>query len=119
MSDYVTGACSACVRGGCQLTQAQQLAGQAAQVITQYRRERMSQALWCDATGHAFSERDPDRQRISISTLDEKTGEEKVEARDFCGECAQAAGLLKRKTRPAEADPLKIKVMENQLGIGQ
>lgn len=79
----------------------------------------MSQALWCDATGHAFSERDPNRQRITVSTLNEETQEEEQESRDFCGECAEAAGLLKRKTRPDSYDPLKVKVMEKQLGIGQ
>lgn len=60
----------------------------------------MSQALWCDSGGHAFSERDPGRQRISVTALDDD-GEETIESRDFCGDCAAKAGLLApRKTRP-------------------
>lgn len=88
----------------------------------------MSQALWCDQGGHAFSERDPGRQRISITVLDEESGEERAEARDFCGACAEASGLLsKRKTRPATVttalpagphpDPQRIAQLEHDLGM--
>lgn len=70
--------------------------------INQMGRQHMSQALWCDNGGHAFSERDPGRQRISIAVLDEDTEKERLESRDFCGECAIKAGLASpRKTRPA------------------
>ena len=61
----------------------------------------MSAALWCDQGGHAFSERDPGRQRVTVNTLDEETDREVTVAKDFCGECADRAGLnTKRKTRP-------------------
>lgn len=61
----------------------------------------MSQALWCDHGGHAFSERDPGRRRISMAVLDEDTEQERTESRDFCGECAEKSGIAEpRKTRP-------------------
>lgn len=103
----VWGADESCARDGCQLrkalSDAQRMLAEARQIVTSGMRGNMSQALWCDAGGHAFSERDPDRQRISISTLDEESGREVMESRDFCGEHARAAGLLNRKTRPASA----------------
>lgn len=93
-----------CLRDGCQLRQASALLDSARQMIEETRRDKMSQALWCDAGGHAFSERDLGRQRISVVVLDEATEEEKFESRDYCGDCAAKAGLLsKRKTRPAIA----------------
>lgn len=62
----------------------------------------MSRALWCDGGGHAFSERDPGRQRITIQVLDDD-GIEQTDFREFCGPHAEAAGLTKpRVTRPKE-----------------
>ena len=86
----------------------------------------MSQALWCDQGGHAFSERDPGRQRISVQVLDDD-GVEQAESRDLCSQCAEQAGLLKkRQTRPAAAipaparpaaDPARIRDLETELGM--
>lgn len=96
---YVYGADRACAAGGCMLGSAAGLLQQARDVIESNGRTGMSAALWCDQGGHAFSERDPGRQRISVTVLDDE-GEEKQEARDLCGSCAEEAGLLKkRKTK--------------------
>lgn len=61
----------------------------------------MSGALWCDPGGHAFSERDPGRQRITVNELDPETGEDVTDFRDYCGYHAEQAGLRRRTTRPA------------------
>lgn len=74
----------------------------------------MSQALWCDATEHPFSARDAERQRISITVFDDN-GQEVLEARDFCGPCAKAAGLVKPKQ--GRYDALKTRILERQAGI--
>jgi hypothetical protein len=77
------------------------VAASAVQVIHAMGRNSMSQALWCDNGGHAFSERDPGRQRISVATIDPDTEREVMESRDFCGECAESTGITRpRKTRP-------------------
>lgn len=76
------------------------LLDQAREVIRQNGRDGMSSALWCDQGGHAFSERDPGRQRISVNTLDENENEVNL-TKDFCGDCAASAGLTQpRRTRP-------------------
>lgn len=90
-----------CERSGCQFGKGAEIAAAAMSVIEQMGRKHMSQALWCDNGGHAFSERDPGRQRISIAVIDEDTEQERMESRDFCGEHAVAAGLTTRQTRPA------------------
>jgi hypothetical protein len=97
----VIGASQACrTPAGCQLRQAETLLAKTAAVLADRKRAHMSIALWCDAGGHAFSERDPGRQRITVEVLDEETGQDREESRDWCGECAAAAGLMNRKTRP-------------------
>jgi len=88
---------------------------QARDLIEQHTgRNHMSQALWCDATDHPFSARDPERQRISITVYDDD-GNELLEARDFCGPCATAAGLVKPKK--GKYDALKTRILERQAGI--
>ena len=97
---YVYRAEPSCLSSGCMLGKATVLLEQAQQVLRQNGREGMSVALWCDQGGHAFSERDPGRQRISVSTLDDDE-QETIVAKDFCGDCANRAGLTQpRKTRP-------------------
>lgn len=72
---------------------------QARAIVEEGSRGSMSAALWCDQGGHAFSERDPGRQRISVSTLDDDEREVNL-TKDFCGDCASKAGLTApRKTR--------------------
>lgn len=83
----------------------------------------MSRALWCDSGGHAFSERDPGRQRITVQVLDDD-GNEQEDFREFCGECADKAGLLKhRVTRPKAPSPkvalaMRTAELEEELGVG-
>jgi hypothetical protein len=95
---YVERPSQLCLSGGCQLGTAMNLLDQAREVLES--RNHMSAALWCDQGGHAFSERDTGRQRITVNTLDEDEREVQV-AKDFCGECAAKSGLTSpRKTRP-------------------
>lgn len=102
-----------CLTKGCQLRQALVTLGRAAEMqqraelmVTTARRDNMSRALWCDSGGHAFSERDPGRQRVTVQVLDDD-GTEHEDFREFCGECAEKAGLLrKRVTRPQAALPV-------------
>jgi hypothetical protein len=97
---YVYRADPACLRSGCMLGSAAGLLQQARDIIEQHGRGSMSAALWCDQGGHAFSERDPGRQRISVNTLDDNETETQV-SKDFCGDCAAKAGLSQpRRTRP-------------------
>jgi len=101
MGDEVLAATPACIRQGCQFSQASRVLDQAHHALTQETRYSMSQALWCDQGGHAFSERDPGRQRIAVSVLNEETEQEERVTKDFCGECAKSAGLTTgRRTRP-------------------
>lgn len=91
-----------CEGTGCQMAKSHEVASIAMAAIREMGVGSMSQALWCDHGGHAFSERDPGRRRISMAVLDEDTGQEKTEMRDFCGACAEASGMASpRKTRPA------------------
>lgn len=97
---YVYGADPACAGGQCMIGSARAFLVQAQQAIEQTSRSSMSVALWCDQGGHAFSERDPGRQRIKVNTLDDNEVEVEV-TKDFCGDCAAQAGLTRpRKTRP-------------------
>lgn len=89
-----------CRYDGCQLHRTITIMAGATQLLTG--RNHMSQALWCDQGGHAFSERDPGRQRITVNIIDEDTEDETQVSKDFCGECAKSSGLTTaRKTRPA------------------
>src|ERR1700679_3738964 len=98
---YVEGASPVCQGQGCKVGTAERILKQAIGLLEERDRNHMSAALWCDQGGHAFSERDPGRQRVTVNTLDEETEREVTVAKDFCGECADRAGLnSKRKTRP-------------------
>jgi len=100
---YVVNVDPSCAARGCMIGGAHEYLAKARELLEQNGRGNMSAALWCDQGGHAFSERDPGRQRISVTVLDED-GDEQQEARDLCGECATQAGLLsKRKTKTAPA----------------
>jgi hypothetical protein len=120
---YVNHAHAQCQDGGCQFARAAGLLTQAGEALQKGKRDSMSQALWCDQGGHAFSERDPGRQRLTVDVLNDETGQEESDYRDLCGECAEKSGLLKkRKTRPAavlpgRADPDKIAGLEAELGM--
>lgn len=98
---YVTRAEESCLASGCMLHTAAGVLGQAREVIRQNGRDGMSQALWCDQSGHAFSERDPGRQRVKVNQIDEDGNEVEI-AKDLCGECAVRIGITApRKTRSA------------------
>lgn len=102
LSGVVFGAHPGCTQHGCQFGQGMQIATQAAEAVKAMGKESMSAALWCDQGGHAFSERDPGRQRITVDVIDEDTEIETKVTKDFCGGCAKDAGLTTaRKTRPA------------------
>jgi hypothetical protein len=97
---YVYRAQPYCMNDGCMVGKATGLLEQARRIVEEGSRGSMSAALWCDQGGHAFSERDPGRQRIRVSVLDDDETETEV-AKDFCGDCAAKAGLTSpRKTRP-------------------
>jgi hypothetical protein len=113
--EYIPHAHPACL-AGCQFAKASDVAALAAQITDQLGVKSMSQALWCDATEHAFSERDPGRQRISVAEFDED-GNQTLVSKDFCGECAAALGLTKPK-RKGKYDPVKTRVLESQAGLG-
>ncbi len=96
----VSQAAQKCRYDGCQFGRLASIASDAQYLLTG--RDHMSQALWCDQGGHAFSERDPGRQRISVNTLDSETDAEIQVTKDFCGQCATQSGLTTpRRTRPA------------------
>ncbi len=110
MGEFVDSAGYACRNRGCQMAAVgPTLKASAAALEELTGRKKMSQALWCDQAGHAFSERDPGRQRISVTVLD-ADGAEKQEARDLCGDCAASSGLLApRVTRPQlAASPVTV-----------
>ena len=99
---YVERAAPICQNNACQFHQAQHVLDQARELIES--RNHMSAALWCDQGGHAFSERDPGRQRITVNTLDQATEQEIQVSKDFCGDCAAKSGLSSpRRTRPTLA----------------
>jgi hypothetical protein len=94
----------ACRYSGCQFWRLSAMAADAATLLDG--RNHMSQALWCDQGGHAFSERDPGRQRITVNVIDEDTEAETQLTKDLCGDCARTSGLTsKRITRPAIVTP--------------
>ena len=106
---WVQGAHPGCESGGCQFGRGMAVAEQAMEIVNAMGKESMSQALWCDQGGHAFSERDPGRQRITIDVLDEDTDREIKVSKDYCGECAREAGLTTgRKTNNRAAIPGKV-----------
>lgn len=98
-----------CNTDGCQLAAARKIMDQAEALVKEaeyqnYRatmgrtmEDMMSQALWCDSGEHAFSERDPDRQHLERTALDQ-AGNQITEPIDICGSCAQQNGLLKPST---------------------
>jgi hypothetical protein len=61
------------------LIQAERLVGRTANG------EIVSQALWCDQGGHAFSARDPKSEHWARTVTDPKTGEKAEVPWDVCG----------------------------------
>jgi hypothetical protein len=83
----------------------------------------MSQALWCDRGGHAFSDRDPGRKRVAVAGLDDDGNEQDAQYEDICGECIEKSGLLRKaRTRPAAQlpgryDQARTEDLERELGM--
>lgn len=95
---FVARATQVCQYQGCQFLAAQdalsvaQKIGRVAQMI-----EAEDLALWCGVGGHAFSSRDPGRQRVTVQQWDEEAQETKPVAASACGEHARP---LQIQTRP-------------------
>lgn len=112
---YVKGATPACRDQGCRAPElaalARHLSDQAHTVLEtlERKREQMkpTQALWCEQSGHAFSEKDPDVQVLTI-TARGPDGQPVEESRTSCGECAAIAktklGKV-RNSRPSQISP--------------
>jgi hypothetical protein len=106
-----------CQQNGCQIVMANQILGQAQKAMEQARvmEERtqailnrqgkkemtVSAALWCDQGGHAFSERDPERQEFTRASYD-ADGHRVESVFSVCGSCGEKSGF---RTAPALAPP--------------
>ena len=54
----------------------------------------MSQILWCDPGGHAFSLNDPDRQSFAARrVIKDAGGNESREELDICGPCRKSNAM--------------------------
>lgn len=96
---------------GCKLADAQRLLTQAAKLAGRTSEgEIMSQALWCDQGGHAFSARDPQAEHWERNATDPQTGKKVMVPWDVCGEHMKAInGRMAAieadiKAHPAPAD---------------
>lgn len=70
----------------------------------------MSQALWCDKGGHAFSAKDPDREHYtSTKSITEGQRVTQVTAElDICGRCVKESVLV-------EAPALTASVVQDRV----
>lgn len=66
------------------------------------KRMEPTRALWCEQGGHAFSEKDPDFQVLSITGKD-KEGKQVTESRTICGPCADKTKTTLGSARNAPA----------------
>jgi len=72
---------------GCMLAQARQMLATAQKLVGRTANgEIVSQALWCDQGGHAFSARDPKSEHWERQVTDPKTHEKTTIPWDVCGE---------------------------------
>jgi len=68
----------------------------------------MSQILWCDPGGHAFSVNDPDRQSFAARrTKKDAGGNEIREELDICGPCHKSNALGVRTLTAPTDKPVK------------
>lgn len=72
--------------------------------------QNMSQAIWCDQGGHAFSAKDPDREHYTSSRqVKEGNIVQQVTAElDICGEC-------KQKMRFSEVPAISATVVQDKV----
>lgn len=131
---WVRGADAACQTAGCQLPEAIRALAAAQQVGEVARRMEIDDvALWCGVGGHAFSGKDPGRQKVRVQQWDDE-GQQLPDATvSACGEHARPVQAVTRPkpaalpapvsvTDPAEAqrrgyDPAYVKWLEQQNGI--
>lgn len=76
-------------------------------------KRKVSQALWCDKSDHAFSSKDPERQHFAqTQTVPVATGNsygtptyqdrmQVTEEIDICGPCWKSGGVMAEKAIPA------------------
>jgi hypothetical protein len=98
---WVPGGHQVCQQQGCQIGRATDMMSTAAAVgkVAQMM-EVEDVALWCGVGGHAFSGRDPGRQRVTVEQWDEDLNRMAPVSVSACGEHARPLAL---KTRPAAA----------------
>lgn len=102
---YVRNASASCQAQGCQSVELAKMLGstlgRTRELIESLEgtgvKMQPTQALWCEQGGHAFSEKDPDVQVLTIAGRG-PDGQTVEESRTSCGECAALA-----KTRLGQA----------------
>lgn len=110
---YVRGALPACEQQGCQAPAlaalSRRLSEQAHTVLETLDKKgtqmQPTKALWCEQSGHPFSEKDPDVQVLTI-TGRSPDGETVEESRTSCGECAAVAKTRLGKVRNSQVSQL-------------
>lgn len=130
---WVPGGHEVCRLQGCQIGRATDMMNAAAAVGKVAQRMEVDDvALWCGVGGHAFSSRDPGRQRVTLEQWDDEQNAMKPVTVSACADHARPVQL---KTRPAAAirngeqitdpdearrrgyDPGYVKYLEQQLGM--
>ena len=89
-------------------------------------------ALWCGVGGHAFSARDPGRQRVTVQQWDEDSQETKPVTVSACGDHARPVQIATRPPAALSAsevtadearrrgyDPEYVKWLERKNSIGE
>lgn len=72
---------------------------------------KMSQAIWCDQGGHAFSSKDPGKRHFSETrTVDDGLRVSQVTAEmDICGPCSESSFLAQTPALTAKQDQVPTK----------
>ena len=108
---YVRNATPACTAQGCQAPELAELCRRVSDQqhelfkMLQEKERQMepTRALWCEQDGHAFSEKDPGMQVMSIQSRDDE-GKPVSESRTLCGPCAVKMKVNFGKARTAAAE---------------
>lgn len=118
-SAYVTGAIPACRKYGCQAPELAELCRRISDQqhelfdVLRAKEEQMepTRALWCEQSGHSFSEKDPDFKVMSITGKDED-GKPVSESRTICGPCAVKTQMTLGSTRNVPAPAAELRAGE-------
>lgn len=95
-----------CQTSGCQLGRALEAMKTAAQIGEVAQRMEVDDvALWCGVGGHAFSARDPGRQRVTVQQWDEEAKETKPVTVSACGDHARPVSIATRPKTAITAQP--------------